>query len=122
MRMTKIMTLALAVLAMGAILTPDLAFAQANGSVFGTLQNKATDTFTNVRIILFIIAGFGIIGMAAMAFFGRFDWRWTFSMGGGLVVLAAAGGIIYYATHNMTGVAGDPSTAMQGLSSQDTLQ
>jgi hypothetical protein len=122
MRIKHFLFLAFGALALAAFIMPETALAQAsgNGGVFQTLSNKGTTTFTNLRVIMFIIAGFGIIGMAAMAFFGKFDWRWTFSMGGGLIILAAAGGIIYYATHpEEGGTVGGGLTTLQG---NDTLQ
>jgi hypothetical protein len=122
MRIKHFLFLAFGALALAALIMPETALAQAsgNGGVFQTLSNKGTTTFTNLRVIMFIIAGFGIIGMAAMAFFGKFDWRWTFSMGGGLIILAAAGGIIYYATHpEEGGTVGGGLTTLQG---NDTLQ
>jgi hypothetical protein len=119
MRITHVLFAAFAAIAITAFFMPDVALAQ-EGGVFQTLSNKGTTTFTNLRVIMFIIAGFGIIGMAAMAFFGKFDWRWTFSMGGGLIILAAAGGLIYYATHPETG--GNVSGGLSTLQGNDTLQ
>jgi hypothetical protein len=103
-----------------AMILPDFAFAQSS-DVFGTLQTKSTDTFQNVRLILFVIAGLGICGMAGMAFFGRFQWSWAFSMGGGLVMLAAAGGVIYFATHS-TGTLGSAGDATSQMQSTDSLK
>jgi type IV secretory pathway VirB2 component (pilin) len=118
MRISHTLTAALAVAAAATFLGTDLALAQSS-DVFGTLQNKGTDVFNNARLIMFIVAGLGIVGMAAMAFFGRFDWRWTFSMGGGLVILAAAGGLIYYATHatNNSGSGADGAALLQNTDS-----
>lgn len=122
MRIKHFFFLAFAAMALVALLAPDVALAQTNGNggIFQTLSTKGTSTFSNLRVIMFIIAGFGIIGMAAMAFFGKFDWRWTFSMGGGLIILAAAGGIIYYATHPEEG--GAISGGLSTLQGNDTLQ
>lgn len=122
MRSKHFLFLVLGAIALTAFIVPEVALAQAsgNGGVFQTLSSKGTTTFTNLRVIMFIIAGFGIIGMAAMAFFGKFDWRWTFSMGGGLIILAAAGGIIYYATHPEEG--GAISGGLSTLQGNDTLQ
>lgn len=118
MRISHSVTAALAVAAVATALVPDAALAQ---DVFSTLQNKGTDVFNNARLIMFIVAGLGIVGMAAMAFFGRFDWRWTFSMGGGLVILAAAGGLIYYATHaTQSGGSGADGAAL--LQNTDSLR
>ncbi|PZR86534.1 MAG: hypothetical protein DI537_28395 [Stutzerimonas stutzeri] len=122
MRIKHFFFLAFAAMALVALLAPDVALAQTNGNggIFQTLSTKGTSTFSNLRVIMFIIAGFGIIGMAAMAFFGKFDWRWTFSMGGGLIILAAAGGIIYYATHAEEG--GTIGGGLSTLQGNDTLQ
>lgn len=121
MRISHILFVAFAAIAVVAFFMPDIALAAEGGGVFQTLSTKGTTTFTNLRVIMFIVAGFGIIGMAAMAFFGKFDWRWTFSMGGGLIILAAAGGLIYYATHPEEGN-GSISGGLSTLQGNDTLQ
>lgn len=69
-------------------------------NVFETLQSKGTETFTNIRNISFILGGFGIVGLAVMAYFGRFQFKWLFALGGGLVLIAVAGAAINYVTTN----------------------
>lgn len=126
MRPNVFFAVAFALLAVAFVFAPDFALAQTTpggsggGGIFSTLQSKGTTTFSNVRIIMFIIGGFGFIGIAGMAFFGRFDWKWGFSLAGGLVILAAAGGLIYYATHNDSG--GSISNGIGDLQGQDTLR
>lgn len=117
---TRVLLLAGLAIASAAALMPDLALAQSS-DVFSTLQTKGTDTFQNVRLILFVMAGLGICGMAGMAFFGRFQWSWAFSLGGGLVMLAAAGGVIYYATHS-TGTLGSAGDATGQMQNTDSLK
>ncbi|GHE76526.1 hypothetical protein GCM10019059_39740 [Camelimonas fluminis] len=126
MRTNALVAIALALLVVAFALHPDIALAQTTPSggsgtgVFSTLQTKGTTTFSNVRIIMFIIGGFGFIGIAGMAFFGRFDWKWIFSTVGGLMMLAAAGGILYYATHTESGsTIGD---SIGGMQEADTLR
>lgn len=128
MRINAIGAIMLAALAAIFVFAPDLAFAQGatpggggQGNIFGTLQSKSSSTFANVRIVMFIIGGFGFIGIAAMAFFGRFDWKWGFSLVGGLMILAAAGGLIYYATHTEAGGLGNAAGGIESLRNSDTL-
>ncbi len=117
MRTIKLTATAVAIAVVAAASMPTAALAQ---DVFTALQGKGTDVFNNMRLILFIVAGLGIGGMAAMAFFGRFNWNWAFSMGGGLVILAAAGGLIYYATHATTSGSGADGTTL--LQTTDSLK
>lgn len=82
--------------------------ASAEASVMSTARNKGLELFKSVKTIIFVVGGFGLIGMAFGAIFGKVKWPWFASLAFGLAVLAAAGAIVDYAT-------GDTSTG--GLSS-----
>ena len=61
--------------------------AQTTGSssaIFTSVQGKTSDIFTNARNILMIVGAIGVLGLATMAFFGRFKWSWAVSLLGGL--------------------------------------
>jgi len=91
--------LAIAAAVMAAVVVAaEPAFAQAASGIFSTLQSKASTTFTNVRNVAFVIAGFGIIAVAVMAFFGRFNFKHLAGLIGGLVLISAAAAFINYAT------------------------
>lgn len=70
----------------------------AEGTVFGTAQIKALTLFRNVKTIVFVIGGFGLIALAFQAIFGKVKWPWFAGLAFGLAVLAAAGAIVEYAT------------------------
>lgn len=68
------------------------------GSLMGTAQTKAANTFKEVKTIVFIIGGFGLVGIAFQAIMGKVKWTWFAGLAVGLAVLAAAGSIVEYAT------------------------
>lgn len=81
-----------AALAVAIVLVADPAFAQTSGSsgaLFTNMTNKACEVFTNARRLFYIGSGIGLVAMAVLAAFGRFQWKWFFSLLGGVVVIAA---------------------------------
>ncbi len=69
---------------------------QANSQVFASVQSKTSDIFTNVRNILMVVGAIGVLGLATMAFFGKFKWSWAVSLLGGLALIAFVSQIITY--------------------------
>ena len=67
-------------------------------TIISTAQNKALNVFQAVKSIMFIVGGFGLVGLAWAAVFGKVHWKWFAALAFGLAVLAAAGAIIQYAT------------------------
>lgn len=75
------------------------ALAQTDGSsIMGVAQTKARNVFSEIKTIIFIVGGFGLVGLAFAAVFGNVDWKWFAGLATGLAILAAAGAIIEYAT------------------------
>lgn len=73
--------------------------ASAQGAtLMNTAQTKARNVFGHVKTIIFIVGGFGLVGLAFAAVFGKVDWKWFASLAVGLAILAAAGAIVEYAT------------------------
>ncbi len=71
----------------------------ASGStIMQTATQKATSVFSSVKTIIFIIGGFGLVGLAWAAIFGKVNWKWFASLAVGLAILAAASSIVEYAT------------------------
>ena len=68
------------------------------GTVVGAAIKKAGNVFKSVRTIVFVIGGFGLVGLAVQAIFGKVKWPWFGALAVGLGVLAAAGAVIEYAT------------------------
>jgi type IV secretory pathway VirB2 component (pilin) len=76
-------------------------------TVMDTAKTKAINVFVAVKTILFIVGGFGLVGIAFAAIFGKLNWKWFAALAVGLAIVAAAGSIVNYATGdtNMTGTA-----------------
>lgn len=67
-------------------------------SVMGLAKSKAVNVFQAVKTIIFVVGGFGLVGLAFAAIFGKINWKWFASLAVGLAILAAAGSIVNYAT------------------------
>ena len=72
--------------------------AAAQNSVMGIAAQKALQTFEAVRTIIYIVGGFGLVGLGFAAIFGKINWKWFAALAVGLAIIAAAGAIINYAT------------------------
>ena len=72
------------------------AFAQ--GTVMSIAKDKGLNTFKAVKTIMFIVGGFGLVGIAFGAIAGKINWKWFAGLAVGLAILAAAGSIVTYAT------------------------
>ncbi|HXP96181.1 MAG TPA: TrbC/VirB2 family protein [Telmatospirillum sp.] len=77
-------------------INPSLADTTSSSSVFTSIQSKASDIFTNVRNILMVVGAIGVLGLATMAFFGKFKWSWAVSILGGLMLIAFVGQVVQY--------------------------
>ena len=80
----------------------------ADGDAFDTVKSKGLEIFQNVKAVVFILGGFGLVGLAVGAIFGAVKWKWFASLAIGLMILAIAGGIINYFTEDEVGDTGDP--------------
>ena len=65
--------------------------------------DKVTEVFQNSRKLIFIIGGFGLIGLAFAAIFGKVQWKWFAGLCVGLGIVAIAGVIVDYVTENNAG-------------------
>ena len=79
----------------------DASFAQ-NG-VMEEAAGKAVTMFNHVKMIIFVVGGFGLVGIAFQAIFGKVKWTWFAGLAVGLAILAAAGAIVNYATGDTMG-------------------
>ena len=66
---------------------------------FLTVVKKLVDAFVNTRTVIFVVGGFGLVGLAVGAIFGKVNWKWFASLAIGLVIVAVAGAIITYTTN-----------------------
>ena len=84
-------------------------------SIMSLAASKGVNTFRAVRTIIFIVGGFGLVGVAFGAIFGKINWKWFAGLAVGLAILAAAGAIVTYATGDgTTGRYGDTFGASSG--------
>lgn len=70
----------------------------ADSGIFSELTEKGAEIFTGMRDIVYVVAGFGIIGVAVGGFFGNLNWKWLSAIIIGLVVLAVTGAFVKYVT------------------------
>ena len=69
-------------------------------NVFKTVLERMVTTFQNVRSVIFVIGGFGLVGLAFAAIFGRVDWKWLAALAAGLAIVAIAGAVVDYVTQS----------------------
>lgn len=89
----------------------DAAAMGGGSSIMGTASDKARNVFKSVKTIIFIVGGFGLVGVAWGAIWGKINWKWFGALAVGLAILAAAGSIVEYAT----------GSSEAGMSSADTF-
>ena len=84
---------------MGIFLFPGTGYASAFTNALNTLYT----TFTEARIVVYVCAGFGLIGVAVAAISGKLPWKWFSMIAVALFTLAAAEKIVQYSTGVGTG-------------------
>ena len=80
----------------------NLSFGGGSG-IFSTAINKMLNLFGNVKLLLYVVAAFGLVGFAFMAIFGKVRWGWVCALAFGLAAVAAAGQIIDYVSQSGMG-------------------
>lgn len=73
---------------------------------------KAVQIFNHVKMIIFVVGGFGLVGIAFQAIFGKVKWTWFAGLAIGLAILAAAGAIVNYATGDTMGQGASNATVV----------
>lgn len=87
--------------ALGLVFTMSLVGDANAESVMTLATQKSLNVFRAVKTIIFVVGGFGLVGLAFQAIFGKVKWAWFAGLAVGLAVLAAAGAIVNYATGDM---------------------
>ena len=82
----------------------EAAAASGGGSIMGAATDKARTVFASVKTIIFVVGGFGLVGVAWGAIWGKINWKWFGALAVGLAIVAAAASIIEYATGDATGL------------------
>lgn len=92
------------VMAICCLFAPD-AWAQGGGipggcgtDVFDVVRCKMWSLWHDVRDTVFIMGGFGLVGLAVAAIFGQVNWKWFGALAFGLTILAVAGAALEYTT------------------------
>lgn len=85
-------------LALALVFTVVLTTSSSANGVMETAAGKAVTVFNHIKMIIFIVGGFGLVGIAFQAIFGKVKWTWFAGLAVGLGILAAAGAIVNYAT------------------------
>lgn len=67
-----------------------------NSGLFSELISKGAEIFNGMREIIYVVAGFGIIGVSVGGFFGNLNWKWLGAIIIGLMVIGLTGSIIEY--------------------------
>ena len=95
MKLLKYLTLALVA---GVLLYGTGAAATGSSDIFKTAFDVTARVFKNVRYIVYIIGGFGLIGLAVAAILGKMNFKWLVYLALGLAIVAAADMVVEYAT------------------------
>ena len=69
---------------------PQDAFA-ASGSVFEKVRDKAASSLKDIKLVVYILAGFGLIGFSFMAIFNKISWKWFANIAISLFLLSVMG-------------------------------
>ena len=94
MKFLKYMTLTLMA---GLLLYGTGAFAEET-DIFKQAFNVTLSVFKNVRFIVYVIGGFGLIGVSVAAMMGKMQFKWLIYVCLGLAIVAAADLIVQFAT------------------------
>ena len=73
------------------ILLPNQSYA-----LFEELTAKGAEIFMGMRDIIYVVAGFGIIGIAIGGFFGNLNWKWLGAIIIGLMIIAMTAAFVEY--------------------------
>ena len=115
--MKKLLKYGLFALAIALVFAADSAFAAGKGNVFNTVTDRMLITFKNSRSVIFIVGGFGLIGLGFAAIFGKVNWKWLAALACGLAIVAVAGQVVDYVTRSD---AAQTKTDIGGVSFGDT--
>jgi len=97
--MNKYLKCALMLLAVAVVFVATSADA-GSGNVFSTILKRMLTTFRNARSVIFVVGGFGLIGLGFAAIFGKVNWKWLAALACGLAIVAVAGQVVDYVTRS----------------------
>lgn len=87
------------------------AWAYGNGGGAGyDVALKLANVFEQVKNVFYVLAAFGLIGMAAAALLGKIQWKWLWALVFGVAIVAGAGYIVSFAVSG-----GDQGGSIDGI-------
>ena len=101
-----------------------LADYSASGDIFHALSMRAFAVLFGLKKIVYVFAGFGLIGFAYMALVNKLSWKWFANIGIGLFLVANMGRFIEYfvfPTSCSNGICTGPQYQQGSLSYGDNL-
>ena len=81
-----------------------------------TVLERMVTTFQNIRSVIFVIGGLGLVGLAFAAIFSHVARKWLAALAAGLAIVAVAGAVVDYVTQG-----NESQTAYMGGAFGDTL-
>ena len=70
--------------------------ASSEGNIFSTIRSRVAKALVDSHQLVYLLAGFGLIGFAFMAVFNKISWKWFANIAIGLFLVAVMGMIISY--------------------------
>jgi len=98
------MTLIFCLVLFAVVVIPETAWAvsavnpASSPAIFKIAKDKLINLFNNSQAVLFVIGGFGLIGLSFQAIFGKVKWGWFSSLAFGLAIVGIAGSLINWVT------------------------
>ena len=83
------------------------AWAEDDAGGLGSIVSNLKTVFDDVRKVFYVLAAFGLIGMAAAALLGKIQWKWLWALVFGVAVVACADYIVQYASDTGSAVQGE---------------
>ncbi len=71
-----------------------------NSGMFSQLLSAGSEIFEGMKMIIYAVAGFGIVAIAIGGFFGNFNFKWLSAIIIGLIVISMMAGILSYMTES----------------------
>jgi type IV secretory pathway VirB2 component (pilin) len=115
--MNKMLKYCAMAMAVALVFVAGNAYAGGGGNVFSTVLARMLDTFESSRSVIFVVGGFGLIGLGFAAIFGKVQWKWLAALACGLAIVAIAGQVVDYVTRPVSQNIADVS----GIEYGDTL-
>ncbi len=64
--------------------------------LFSELISRGAEIFNGMRDIIYVVSGFGIIGVSVGGFFGNMNWKWLGAIVIALMVIGLTGSILNF--------------------------